>query len=227
MSVTAETTSTHTRPGAERSSYRLSRRDFAIGTAIAVAMAVFFAIMSSGLSLIVTFVPGVAAAWLVFAVIYLRGIALRTTEKLVPLFFIALVIQFLHFAEEFNTGFASQFPVLYGGDPYSAGFFVAFNMVSYAVFTLSALLVFYRGAGFLLMPVLFYVMYGAIGNAITHTWWVANAGQYFPGFYTAQLYWIAGPLLLYRLLDSRRNTVAAIVVLAAVLVSTVTFFMAT
>lgn len=203
----------------------VSRRDLVIGTVLAAAMMAFFSYMSSGLSLIVTFVPGVFVAWLAFVTIHLRRIALPTPDSFLPLFFVALAIQFLHFTEEFNTGFATLFPELYGGSPYGAGLFVAFNMASYAVFTLAALLVCYRGIGFLLVPVLFYVVYGTIGNAITHTWWVAWTQSYFPGFWTALLYWIAGPWLLYRLLRDRNLTVGFIVGLAVLLVATVTLFM--
>jgi hypothetical protein len=85
--------------------------------------------------------------------------------------------------------------------------------------------VFYRGAGFLLVPVLFYIVYGAIGNAITHTWWVVHAQAYFPGFFTAQLYWVAGPWLLSELLGNRLHTGVVILALAFTLVTTVTVFM--
>lgn len=204
----------------------LSIRDFVVGTVIALVMISFFTLVSSGRSLIVTFVPGVAMAWVVFFVIFARKIALPSADRFLPLFFVALAVQFLHFAEEYNTGFATLFPELYGGAAYNPGFFVAFNMVSYAAFTLCALLVFYRGVGFLLVPVLFYVVYGAIGNAITHTWWVAYSRDYFPGLFTAQLYWMVGPWLLVRLLGSRNLSLVAIVSLTAVLVTTVTAFMA-
>jgi hypothetical protein len=141
------------------------------------------------------------------------------------LFFTALAIQFLHFAEEFGTDFKTLFPVLYGGAAYSNSLFVTFNMVSYAAFTLSCLLVFYKSARFLLVPVLFYVIYGAIGNAVSHTWWVVHSQAYFPGFFTAQAYWIVGPWLLYRLLGSRLHTAAAVAAFSAVLVPLVTVFM--
>ena len=98
-------------------------------------------------------------------------------------------------------------------------------MASYAVFTVCALLVFFRGLRFLLLPVLFYVVYGAVGNAISHSWWVAYSQAYFPGFYTAQLYWILGPWLLYLLLGSRRMTATLVVAFAVLLIATTTAFM--
>jgi hypothetical protein len=43
-------------------------------------------------------------------------------------------------------------------------------------------------------------------------------GGYFPGLITAQLYWIAGPYLLYKLVGDRRVTAIAVVGFAVVLI---------
>ena len=42
----------------------LSKKDFVIGTVIALVMATIFTLLSSGMSLIVTFVPGIVFSWL-------------------------------------------------------------------------------------------------------------------------------------------------------------------
>lgn len=83
----------------------LSQVDLLVGTVIAVAMAIAFTRLSSGWSLTVTFVPGVVFSWLVFAWMYAARIELPRADRFGPLFFAALAIQFLHFAEEFGTGF--------------------------------------------------------------------------------------------------------------------------
>jgi hypothetical protein len=67
-------------------------------------------------------------------------------------------------------------------------------------------------------------VYGAMGNAITHTWWVILQKSYFPGFYTAQVYWILGPLALSTFIGSRRTTLLSLVLLAAILIPMVTVF---
>lgn len=201
-----------------RTGRSLTQTEFLIGTAIAIAMGTVFFNLSSGLSLIVTFVPGIAFAWAIFLWMYLDKVALPDAQTFVAPFFVALAIQFLHFAEEFVTDFKTFFPELYGGAPFANDLFVTFNMVSYAVFTLSCLAVAYRRIGFLLVPVLFYVIYGAIGNAISHTWWVVDAQAYRPGFVTAQLYWIAGPWLLAILLKNRAQALIAVVAFGAILV---------
>jgi hypothetical protein len=205
----------------------LSKSDLAIGTGIALAMVIAFTLLSSGWSLIVTFVPGAIFAWLAYLWMFARKVELPRAETFVPLFFTALAIQSLHFAEEFVTNFRTLFPTLYGGGPYSVDLFVCFNMGAYAVFTLSCLLMLRRSSRFLLMPVLFYVVYGAIGNAISHTWWVLYSQSYFPGFFTATAYWVFGPWLLYRLLGNWRHAAIVIIAFAAVLVPLTTIFMAT
>jgi hypothetical protein len=200
--------------------------DFAIGSILAVVMAAGFSRVSSGRSLLVTFVPGVVVSWLVLWWLYWRHVELPASQNFVPYFFGALVVQFLHFAEEFATDFKSFFPRLYGGRPYSDRMFVTFNMVSYAAFTTCCLLVFYVDAKYLLIPVLFFVIYGAIGNAISHTVWSVVARAYRPGLITAQAYWVVGPFVLYQLIGSVAATVATCIGMAAVLAVTLNAFTA-
>jgi hypothetical protein len=197
--------------------------DFSIGTVIAVLMAIGFTRLSSGRSLIVTFVPGVAVTWLVILWMSVEHIGLPSADDFLPCFFAALVIQCLHFAEEFRTDFKTFFPTLYGGSPYSDNLFVTFNMVAYAVFTTCAVSVFYLHARYLLMPALFFIVYGAVGNAISHTVWSAVARAYRPGLITAQAYWVIGPYALYKLTGSPIATAITCISFAAVLLITLNF----
>jgi hypothetical protein len=198
--------------------------DFVVGTAITLLMAAAFTRLSSGRSLLVTFVPGLTVSWLVLLWMYANHVGLPAADGFVPLFFGVLTVQFLHFAEEFATDFQTFFPTLYGGAPYSDRLFVTFNMASYAVFATCGLLVFYADAKYLLIPVLFFIVYGAIGNAISHTAWALMARTYRPGFVTAQAYWVAGPYVLYRLLDGVGATVITCLALTLILSLTVTVF---
>jgi hypothetical protein len=182
----------------------LTKRDMVVGSIIALVLSLAFASLSSGSSLRVTFVPGMLVSWAVFLWLYRSQTSLPDARRLMPLFFATLAIQFLHFAEEFATGFATFFPKLYGGEPYSQNLFVAFNMTAYAVFTLACLLLCYRRIGFMLMPVLFFAFYGAAGNAIAHSWWSIDAFAYRPGLITAQAYWFAAPLLIGEIVGSQR-----------------------
>jgi hypothetical protein len=202
----------------------LSRIDLVLGTIVALGMGTAFTLMSSGLSLIVTFVPGVVFAWFTFAWLYVKKIRLPRGSAFLPVFFVALAAQFIHFAEEFTTGFRTAFPLLYGGVPYTDDLFVTFNMASYCAFTLASVLVFAKGIRFLLIPPLFFIVYGAIGNAIAHTWWSLYFHAYFPGLITAQAYWVLGPLVLYKLLGAPRAVVITTALFALVLIPLLTIF---
>ena len=95
----------------------LSRHDVVIGMLIAAVMGTAFTLLSSGLSLIVTFVPGIVVTALTFAWLYVKQRPLPDGGQFIPVFIILLAVQFLHFAEEYLTGFHTRFPVLYGGTP--------------------------------------------------------------------------------------------------------------
>ena len=144
--------------------------------------------------MIVTFVPGIVVTALTFAWLYVRQTPLPESAQFLPVFMTLLSVQFLHFAEEYLTGFYARFPVLYGGTPYSPDLFVAFNMAAYFVFTVTCVLAFLKRRWFLLIPALFFVIYGAIGNAISHSWWSLSERSYFPGLVTAQAYGCLVPL---------------------------------
>ena len=200
----------------------LDTRDLAVGSAIAVIMAATF-IVIGGTPLIATFIPSLVVAWVTFLIMYLKRRPLPRGNVFVPLFLLALAWQFLHFNEEFATGFARLFPTLYGTAPFSDVKFLTINMVSYFLFAVTCVLVFTKGLRFLVVPVLFFVFAGALGNAVWHTWWVIWLGGYFPGFVTAQLYWFIGFVLLSVVFGSRRGALALILLLALLLVPALTY----
>ena len=202
----------------------LSRHDVVIGMLIAAVMGTAFTLLSSGLSLIVTFVPGIVVTALTFAWLYFKQRPLPDGAQFIPVFITLLAVQFLHFAEEYLTGFHTRFPVLYGGTPYSPDLFVAFNMAAYFVFTVTCLLAFLKRRWFLLMPALFFIIYGAIGNAISHSWWSLSERSYFPGLVTAQAYWVLGPMVLYKLLGRRVEVAAIVALFGVILISLLTIY---
>ncbi|WP_020040011.1 hypothetical protein [Salipiger mucosus] len=204
----------------------LSRQDLGIGTIIAFAMAGVF-VWAGGQALLATFVPGLLVTWSIFFWMHRRQVQLPDGEALYPLYFGVLAWQFLHFSEEFMTGFRERFPVFFGSEPFSTGLFVGINMLSYFGFTIAFIAVFAAGRRFLLIPMLFFIVYGAIGNAISHTYWVILEGGYFPGFFTAQLYWVIGTLLLARLVSSWRVAAVATSAFAIFLVSVLSLTMQT
>ena len=108
MTATTEIVSLEATPTATRSEV-LSKTDLIIGTVIAFLMATAFTLLSSGLSLIVTFVPGIVFTWLTYVWLYINKHHLPSGVEFLPVFFLALAVQFIHFAEEFITDFASTF----------------------------------------------------------------------------------------------------------------------
>ncbi len=220
--MTSEITTTPPAP----TRWRLSHRDMGAGTLLLIALCATFVHLSSGASLLVTFVPGTLFTWLAFAYLYRQRLELPEVGQFLPVFVVTLTVQLAHFAEEFATGFYRDFALLYGGEPYGTTLFVVFNMTAYAAFALGAVAALTRPVGVALVPALFFLVYGAIGNAITHTWWSIMLGGYFPGLVTAQLFWIAGPWALHVLTGRRheRFVVGFMVAWALVLIPLITLF---
>ncbi len=161
-----------------------------------------FSYFSSGLSLILTFVPGVILALLFyFLTVYKKQ---PNPDKILPIYLFALGIQFLHFAEEYVTGFNHKFPALFNGSAYPINTFVIFNMCAYFMFILGAIMLYKKIKPPMIIP-LFFVMYGIVGNAISHVIFCIVVGDYFPGVYTALIYWIIGPIIIKRIWEETRN----------------------
>lgn len=185
-------------PGADLPRH-LTRHDVAASILVGAVLAAAFWWLSPGWSLRVTFVPAVVVTlglvvWWARSAVEVPGVT-----RLLPAYCAALTLQFIHFAEEYAAGFAERFPLRYGGDPIDPTVFVAFNMTAYAVFLLATVgLTTGRGPRLLIVPSLFYVVYGAIGNGLAHVAWAVEAGGYFPGLVTGAVYLVVGPALLKR-----------------------------
>lgn len=186
----------------------IKSRDLVLGTLIAGVMAAVFTLLSSGSSLLVTFVSGIAVTWSVFVLMYYPGSPLPDARSILPAFFTTLALQFIQFGEDFTARFTFSVPGLYSGSSYDADLIMWVHMISYGAFIPSGLLFCCRRKGFLLVPALFFTIHGAIGNAVSHTFWVLYLGTYVPGFFTALAYLICGPWLLFDLLGSRSDTAA-------------------
>ena len=202
----------------------LTTNDFIIGSGLTILMAFLFSI-GGGLPLMITFVPGLGLTWIAYYYMYSREIELPELSRFMPFFFVVLAWQFLHFNEEFLTDFKTKFPLLYGSSPYSNEKFVSLNMVAYFTFAISCVLFLKTRLKFLLIPALFFITYGAIGNAIAHTWWSIRLMDYFPGVLTAQVYWFLWPWILYKLIPDKRFIIRFMVGFAILLILLLTLFM--
>ena len=117
---------------------------------------------------------------------------------------LALALQAVHVAEEFAAGFHLRLPRLIGLEPWSAEFFVSFNLAWIAVWAL-ALRAFAGGAAPLTArAALWFLALAAVGNAVWHPALSIATGTYFPGTVTAVPLGAAGLLLVRRLLPDAR-----------------------
>lgn len=174
----------------------IDRRSFALGSLVTLIVAGLFVRMSAGFSLTAVHLPGLLFAWALFAWMYLHQTELPSAGDVLPIYFTAIAVFCLNFAEQFAMGFADEMPRLYGGLPYAPDEFVVFAMACAALFVLTSLAVFLRAATFLYVPVLFFAVGSVFGNAFAQTWWSLEAGGYFPGLVTSLANWILGPLLI-------------------------------
>lgn len=158
-----------------------------------------FVVLGHGLTLLLTFVP----AMLISVVLYYavtQNSPLPASKHFLTLYWLALAVQFLHFAEEFVTGFNTRWPVeIFNTSPYDTNAFVVFNMLAWAMFVLGGLAL-YRGIKFPMLIVWFFVVMGVLGNGIQHPIYAFIAGGYFPGLYTSFLHLVLGVLLITTLI---------------------------
>lgn len=119
--------------------------------------------------------------------------------RAVPAACLALAVQSLHVAEEFLAGFHLRVPALLGLEPWSGGFFVAFNLIWLAIWAL-AIGAFASGrAGLAAAAALWFLALAGVGNALWHSLLALAAGGYFPGLASALPAGAAGIFLARRL----------------------------
>ncbi|WP_396613739.1 HXXEE domain-containing protein (plasmid) [Haloferax sp. S1W] len=166
-----------------------------------------FTYLSPGLSLLVTFVPAIMLAYVCYLLTSFRQ--MPDPGRVLPVYLGALSVQFLHFAEEFTTGFYTRWPVeVFNATPFEMSTFVSLNMVSYAAFALGAVAIYWQVRGPMLV-VWFFTLMGVIGNGILHPlypFFATGSFGYFPGLFTSLIYLFLGPILFSRLWEVRTDT---------------------
>lgn len=171
------------------------RMNLIVPSIIAIISIVIFFLVHPAQKFI--FVPAMIVAFVCYLLTSYRE--MPSAERVLPIYLVALAIQFLHFTEEYVYGFHFRVAeIMAGWPPFNANVFVAFNMIAYCVFLLAGLGM-YKGMKFPMIIVWFFVIGGALGNAIWHPLLALRFGGYFPGLFTSFAYWILGPILLKRL----------------------------
>jgi hypothetical protein len=114
------------------------------------------------------------------------------------LFIAVIILQALHFTEEYATGFHERFPAFLGLAPWPATFFVGFNAICLAIWCVAAL-GFKAGYQLALFPAWFLAI-ASVANGIAHPALALATGSYFPGLWTSPLMAAGGVLLWRRLM---------------------------
>ena len=119
-------------------------------------------------------------------------------DRAAQLFLVGVAIQCLHFVEEFLWAFHVRLPELLGLTPWTAEFFVAFNVVWIAIWIASGVAL-RNGMRIALVPIWFFAI-AAVANGIAHPVFSAVTGGYFPGLATSPFLGVLGVVLWIRLL---------------------------
>jgi len=177
--------------GSRQGSSPVSSRDRVVGAAVVV---IVLAAQTRWMGpAIILLSGGLVVAYGAWAAVRWRS----DGTDVLPVYLLAIVVQCLHFTEEYLTGFQHQFPRLFGDD-WSDARFVAFNMLWLATFVLAALGV-YRRIPLAYLIVFFLALIGGVGNGISHLLLSATYRRYFPGLITAPFCLLLGFTVLTRL----------------------------
>ncbi|MCP4976762.1 MAG: hypothetical protein GY931_11425 [Maribacter sp.] len=165
-----------------------------------IAIAIFW-FVSLKLNVVIVFIPGVIVAYL----FYFKTFYKKTPnpERILPLYLLALGIQFIHFTEEYLTDFTVVVPHLLGQVEYPLDYWLVFNMVAYFIFIIGGIILFKKIKELMIIP-LFFILVGVLLNSIGHVLISLYVGGYFSGLYTALIYVIIGPILIKRVLDETK-----------------------
>ena len=166
-----------------------------------IAIAIFW-LVSLTLSVVIVFIPGVIVTYL----LYLNTFYKKTPnpERILPLYLLALGIQFIHFTEEYLTDFTVAIPNLLGQEEYPKDYWLIFNMVVYFIFIIGGIILFKKIKELMIIP-LFFILVGVLLNSIGHILISLYVRGYFSGLYTALIYVIIGPILIKRVLDETKE----------------------
>lgn len=111
---------------------------------------------------------------------------------------LATAVQFVHFSEEWVTGFYVRFPALFGLEPIPEATFLFFNLSWVAIWVVAIPML--RAARTFAFFVAWFLAIAGLLNGIVHPLLAAATGGYFPGLISSPFIGIAG-LYLWRRLE--------------------------
>lgn len=110
---------------------------------------------------------------------------------------LATAVQFVHFSEEWATGFNVRFPALFGLEPIPGEAFVVFNLAWIAAWLVAVPML--REARAFAFFVAWFLAIAGLLNGIAHPLLAAATGGYFPGLISSPFIGVAGLYLWRRL----------------------------
>lgn len=165
---------------------------------IAIIAIAIFMIVSSTLTTVIVFVPGIIITYVIYLNTFYKKIP--NPERILPLYLLSLGIQFIHFTEEYLTDFTIEVPKLFGQEEYPKDYWLIFNMIAYFIFIIGGIILFKQIKELMIIP-LFFILVGVILNSIAHIMISIYVGGYFSGLYSALIYAVIGPILIKRVLN--------------------------
>ena len=153
-------------------------------------------------------IVGTTALWIGLAVAVVIALTSRPTPArlihAVRPALVVLALQALHFGEEYATEFYRLFPQRLGLAPWSAEFFVVFNVTWILLWLLGIWAARAGRAPIYAAIVLWFLGIAAIANGIAHPILALLARGYFPGLITSPFLGVAGVFLLLALVRTPR-----------------------
>jgi len=115
----------------------------------------------------------------------------------------AILLQCIHFGEEYLTGFEVRFPAVFGRSPIPESVFVAFNLAWLGIW-LGCLLGARAGRAVAIWP-LWFLALALMLNGVAHPLLALRTGGYFPGLISAPIAGVMGLCLAIELVRSTRS----------------------
>lgn len=168
-----------------------------VPTFFATVVIAFLAWSSPGWGNWLTAIP----AMIISYIFYLKTAYRKAPDPkvLLPLYLLGVCWYGVHFSEEYINGYMTAFPALFGAESLDADFYLIFNMVALLFYIFGGICIYLKIQGPQLIAI-FFIFFGMIVNVLFHSTASIISGAYFPGTYTAQMYWLGfiGPWLYWK-----------------------------
>jgi len=123
------------------------------------------------------------------------------SRKLSCLYILGIIIQLMHFLEEYYTGFYKALPSIFNTNSWTGSQFIIFNIIWLSIFLLAAIGTFKKiRLSFLI--VWFFILIGGVGNGIMHIGLSLIQKEYFPGTVTAFFLFVIGLIMIKTITSS-------------------------